>query len=90
MEINKLGYKLAEDFCMKANVYNDIKNGKFEGMLFYEDYIDSIEDAVGWMLETYGTEVFNVLDEWLHDGEEAWGFKLNDLKKKLNSCIKHQ
>lgn len=87
--INDYGLKLQKDFCVKSNIYEDIENNKFNGTIFYEDFIETIEDAIGWMLETYNTNALNTIKEWIDDGlsDESWGFNLYALKEKLETII---
>lgn len=87
--INEYGLKLQKDFCIKSNMYEDIENGKFSGTIFYEDYIETIEEAVAWLLETYDTNALDTIEEWINDelGDESWGYKLTDLKEELKKVI---
>lgn len=85
--MNEYGCQLVKTFCTKAGVYEDIKNNKFNGMIYYEEHITDIQDAIGWMLETYDIEAINVIDEWMEDSHNAWGFPLTDLKNELKKCI---
>lgn len=87
-QINKYGAKLQSDFCTKAKIQEDVDNGKFDGTWRYEKDIKTIEDAIGWMLETYDYEAYYVIDEWIEmEQGTVWGLDINTLKQELEKVF---
>ncbi len=88
LEINEYGIKLMKAFTEeKTTMSKDIENDTFQGTMFYEDYIETIEDAVGWMLETYYTDAILVLDDWYAAFGDDWYVSLSELRKELEKCL---
>lgn len=86
--INDYGVKLQNNFITKTKMQEDIDNDIFTGMWKYEDDIETIEDAIGWMLETYDYEAYYIIDEWINDGAyKVWGFNINILKQELEKVF---
>lgn len=86
--INNYGVKLQNNFIIKAKIQEDIDNNIFDGYLRYEDYIETIEDAIGYMLEAYDYEAYYVIDEWIEDGaEKIWGLDTHTLKQELEKVF---
>lgn len=88
--VNDYGKKLQEKFVEKSGLLQDIKEDRFEGMLEYEDKIETTQDAVGYMIETYGDLSLEVLNEWIlyyPSCASVWDIKLLDLKEELLKCF---
>lgn len=91
--INERGKQLRDDFLIKSNMQEDIDNDTFEGTIFYEDYIETMEDAIGWMLETYDTNALDIIEEWIEISDKnveeitVWDFSIIDLKNELEKVI---
>lgn len=68
---------------------HEFAKGTYDGTWAFEKYIQTVEDAAGWCLLTYGGEnVIAVVDEWIQDGTtEVWGLSVHELKKTLEKCF---
>lgn len=87
-QINDYGVKLQNDFIIKAKIQEDIDKGIFDGYWRYDKYIETIEDAVGYMLECYDYEAYYVIDEWIEDGtNKVWGLDIHTLKQELEKVF---
>lgn len=87
--INDYGVKLQNEFCIKAKIQEDIENNIFDGTWRYEKYIETVQDAVGWMLETYDYEAYYELEDWIagDDKSPVWGLDIYDLKQELEKAF---
>lgn len=68
----------------------DIDKGSFEGTFRYEDKIETLQDAAGWCLLTYGDNALStVVQEWirLDHADKVWGFDVYELKAELEKCL---
>lgn len=86
-KINDYGVKLQNNFCIKAKIKEDIDNNIFDGTWRYEKDIETVEDAVGWMLETYDYEAYYVIDEWIDEANNVWGLDIVALKEELEKAF---
>ena len=88
-KINSYGRRLQDDFCKKVNIQEDIDNETFDGTWRYEQYIETIEDAIGWMLETYDYEAIDVLDNWIEETHISyiWGLDVDIFREALKSVF---
>lgn len=87
-KVNEYGLKLQDKFVKKAHIDEAIENGTFLGNIMYENYIESIEDAVGWMIDTYDYEALDILNEWIDNGSShAWGLDIINLKIELQKAL---
>ena len=86
--INDYGKTLIRKFLDKTTIEQDIENGTFQGTTFYENHIETVFDAVGWMLETYDIDAIRVLDDWFDVfGNDAWYIPLDKIKLELLKCL---
>lgn len=90
MKITTYGKKLRDNFVNKTTMREDIEQGTFLGTIFYEKHIETIQDAVGWMLETYDTDALDILDEWIENDNctQIWGMNINRIKEEFKKVIK--
>ena len=89
MKINEYGTKLQNDFTKeKTTIYSDVETGVFQGMIFYEYTIKTVADVVGWMLESYGNDALQFINDWIELGHaEAWDLDICEVKQELEKCF---
>ena len=86
--VNNYGVELQNNFITKAKIQDDIDNNNFDGTWRYEKNIETVEDACGWLLETYDYEALDVLnEEWIKESNKVWGLNIYTLKEELEKCF---
>lgn len=94
MKFNKKGWDLFDKWEQKYYEENDRLGGDsvnkdfVEGwsIIENEDFVKTLDDAVGLLVFGYDDNAISVVDEWIENDEEEdtyLGFKLGDIKRKL-------
>ena len=90
--ITEYGRKIQQEFlekCKKDGTYQRVYEQYEDGTCILEESIETLQDAVGWCLESYDTYAIIEINRWLNDGTglKAWGFELKQIKAELEKCI---
>ena len=89
MKLNEYGEKLRRIFAEeKTTLAQDLENENFNGMIFYDDDVETMNDVIGYMIERYCYDVFDVSNEWIDDGyKTVFGYDITNVITELRKCF---
>lgn len=92
--LNEYGKLVADKFldkCRANGSYKMVYEDYEEGTCVLQDAVENLFDVCAWLYLAYDRNVFDVLDEWKHDGDnDVWGLYTyeeveSELHKMYNS-----